>query len=65
VSIPVPVLSVRGADSTTLSAEDQGELLRLLRDGRGVEIPHATHSLHAEQPERVAAAMREFLSRGA
>ena len=64
-AIAVPVLSVRGGDSTILSREDQAELLGILRDGRGVEIPHATHSLHAEQPGLVAAAMREFLSRDA
>lgn len=64
-AIGVPVLSVRGGDSTILGRDDQAELLRILRDGRGVEIPCATHSLHAEQPDLVAAAMREFLSRDA
>lgn len=64
-AIAVPVLSVRGGESTILSRDDQTELLRILRDGRGVEIPHATHSLHAEQPALVAQAMRAFLSRTA
>lgn len=64
-AIAVPVLSVRGGDSTILSREDQAELLRRLRDGRGIEVPRATHSLHAEQPALVAAAMRDFLSRDA
>ena len=64
-AIDVPVLSVRGGDSTILSREEQAELLRILRDGRGVEIPRTTHSLHVERPDLVAAAMREFLSRDA
>jgi pimeloyl-ACP methyl ester carboxylesterase len=64
-AIDLPVLSIRGSDSTILSRDDQAELVRILRDGRGVEIPHATHSLHAEQPALVAAAMRDFLSRHA
>lgn len=64
-AIDVPVLSVRGSDSTILSREDQAELLRILRVGRGVEIPATTHSLHAERPALVAAAMHDFLSRDA
>jgi len=64
-AIDVPVLSIRGSDSTILSRDDQVELLRRLRDGHGVEIPHATHSLHAEQPAAVVATMRSFLLRDA
>lgn len=64
-AIDVPVLSIRGGDSTILPRDDQAELLRRLRDGRGVEIPHATHSLHAEQPGAVVAALRAFLLRNA
>jgi pimeloyl-ACP methyl ester carboxylesterase len=64
-TLALPVLSVRGGDSTILSREDQDELVRRLPDGRGVEIPDATHSLHAEQPAAVTAAMREFLLRDA
>jgi pimeloyl-ACP methyl ester carboxylesterase len=64
-ALDVPVLSVRAAESTILSADDQAELLRRLRNGRGVEIAHATHSLHAEQPAAVAEALRDFLSRHA
>jgi pimeloyl-ACP methyl ester carboxylesterase len=64
-ALDVPVLSLRGSDSTILSAADQAELLDRLQDGRGVEIAHATHSLHAEQPEAVAAALRSFLARDA
>ena len=64
-AIGMPVLSIRGGHSTILSRDDQSDLLRMLRDGRGVEIPGTTHSLHAERPELVAAAMREFLARDA
>jgi pimeloyl-ACP methyl ester carboxylesterase len=64
-ALDVPVLSVRGGESTILTRDDQQELLRRLRFGRGVEIAGATHSLHAERPAEVAAAMREFLLRDA
>jgi len=62
--IAIPVLSLRGAESTILGAAEQTELLRRLPDGRGIEIAAATHSLHAEQPGAVAHAMRDFLARG-
>jgi len=60
--IAVPTLSVHGAASTILSADDQRELLRRLPHGRGVDVADATHSLHAEQPAAVADAMRAFLA---
>lgn len=58
----VPTLVLRGAESTILSAEDFSKMLRRIPGARGVEIPHATHQLHVEQPEQVAAAVAEFLA---
>ena len=60
--ISCPVLAVRGGDSTILSAEDHAEMVRRLPEGRGVTLPEATHSLHLEQPEAVAAAIADFLT---
>ena len=61
-ALDVPVLSVHASESTILTHDEQQEMLRRLRFGRGVEIAGATHSLHAERPDAVVAAMREFLS---
>jgi pimeloyl-ACP methyl ester carboxylesterase len=60
--ISCPVLAVRGGDSTILSAEDHAEMVRRLPQGRGVTLPEATHSLHLEQPEALAAVIAEFLT---
>lgn len=62
-SLRLPVASVRAAESTILSHADQQEMLARLPDGHGFEIADATHSLHAEQPEAVVAALRTFLAR--
>jgi len=60
--ITCPVLAVRGGDSTILSAEDHAEMVRRLPEGHGVTLPEATHSLHLEQPEAVAAVIADFLT---
>lgn len=60
--VAVPALSIRGGESTILSAEEQEELVARLPAGRGVEIAHATHSVHAEAPDAVAGAIRDFLA---
>jgi pimeloyl-ACP methyl ester carboxylesterase len=59
--VAVPALSLRGAESTILRAAEQEELVARLPLGRGVEVAGATHSLHAEQPDAVARAIRAFL----
>lgn len=61
-ALAMPVLSLRGGESPILSAAEQAELVGRLRAGRGVEIPAATHSLHAEQPALVARAIAGFLA---
>jgi pimeloyl-ACP methyl ester carboxylesterase len=61
-ALDVPVLSLRGEESTILTAADQQELVARLRHGSGVLIPRATHNLHAEAPDDVARAIDAFLS---
>jgi len=58
--VPVPTLVVRGSESTILSAEEHADFVAWLPHGRGAVIPGATHSLHVERPDEVAAAIFEF-----
>jgi pimeloyl-ACP methyl ester carboxylesterase len=62
-ALRIPVASVRATESTILGHDDQQEMLARLPDGHGFEIADATHSLHAEQPAAVTAALRDFLGR--
>jgi pimeloyl-ACP methyl ester carboxylesterase len=59
-AVSVPALVLRGADSTVMSPEGYETMLRLLPDARGELIPAASHQLHLDQPERVAAAIEAF-----
>lgn len=58
--IDVPTLVVRGEESTILSAEQHAAFVEALPDGRGVEIPGTTHSLHVERPAAVAREIAGF-----
>jgi pimeloyl-ACP methyl ester carboxylesterase len=60
--ITSPTLVLRGAESTILSERHYSEMVRRIPDARGVEIPDATHNIHAEQPAAVASAIGEFLA---
>jgi len=60
-ALEVPTLALRGEHSTILTAEEHRRMVDLLRHGRGVVIPDATHNPHAEAPDQVAAAMVAFL----
>jgi pimeloyl-ACP methyl ester carboxylesterase len=60
-SLPMPALALRGDESTILTADDHAQMVASLRKGTGRVVPHATHSLHAEAPDAVAGAIREFL----
>lgn len=60
--ITAPTLVVRGEHSHLLSTALAAALLGRLRDGRLVEIPNGGHDLGVQQPEAVAAAVREFLT---
>jgi pimeloyl-ACP methyl ester carboxylesterase len=60
--IAVPTLILRGAESTILSKRHYAEMKHRIPLARGVEIPDATHNIHAEQPAAVGHALREFLA---
>jgi len=60
-SLPMPTLVLRGDESSILTADDHAQMVSSLRQGSGYVVPHATHSLHAEAPQAVASAIREFL----
>ncbi|MDG2305609.1 MAG: alpha/beta hydrolase [Candidatus Binatia bacterium] len=60
--VPVPTLVVRGGESTILSADDHAAFVERLPQGRGVEIPEVTHSLHVERPGDVAAEIAAFVA---
>ena len=59
--ITAPTLLVRGAESDVLSAEVAKRMIDALPDGRLVEIPGASHTVPADQPEAFARAVRAFL----
>ncbi len=60
--IRVPALCLRGAESTILSPEDHADMAARIPRASAVEIPDSTHNLHAEQPERIASAIRSFVA---
>jgi len=59
--ISAPTLLVRGAESDVLSPEIAKRMIEALPDGRLVEIPGASHTVPADQPEAFARAVRAFL----
>ena len=60
--LDLPVLVVRGGDSSILPRAEFDDMVARLPRGRGVEIPDTTHSLHLEEPAAVAQAINEFLA---
>jgi len=56
----LPVLVVRGAQSTTFSAKDAAETARRLPDGKLVTLEGASHTFPMEQPGEVARAILDF-----
>ena len=61
--IACPVLLVRGEHSPALSDSTAEEMMRRFRDARLALIPGAGHDLGVEQPEAVADAAIDFLSK--
>lgn len=59
--ITIPVLVLRGAESTVHSPEGYDTLLAALPNARGSLIPNATHQLQLDQPAAVAAEITCFL----
>ena len=60
-AIPVPTLVLRGEESLILDREVAERMAKELPQGRFVEIPHAVHTLHEDNPDAVLAALRSFL----
>ena len=55
-------LIVQGTDDGTIPAASAELLRKLLKNAALVRIPEAGHDLEMDQPERVLAAVREFLA---
>jgi pimeloyl-ACP methyl ester carboxylesterase len=60
-SAAVPTLVLTGAQSNYFTGEDEARLRRLFPNSRIEVISGAGHWLHAEQPQKVLAAMDKFL----
>lgn len=60
-SVAAPTLVIRGEHSPVLTRSAAQRMVARLAHGRLVEIPDGGHDLGVEQPERVAAAIRQFL----
>ncbi|MBI4269176.1 MAG: alpha/beta hydrolase [Candidatus Rokubacteria bacterium] len=56
-----PTLVLRGAESHVLDRDVAERMVKELPNGRLVEIPHAIHTLHEDNPDAVLAALRDFL----
>ena len=59
--IGVPTLIVRGADSPVLDAEQVTLAAVAITNCRVVEVPHAGHSVHDDNPTGFLEAVRDFL----
>lgn len=57
-----PVLFIKGADSNYILPEDYPSIRRIYPEAQIVEIPHAGHWLHAEQPQLFMEALLKFIS---
>lgn len=58
--LKVPTLLIRGERSKDLSPEIYSKMLSLNPHIKGIEIPDAGHWVHADQPQKVIAALKDF-----
>ncbi len=58
-----PVLFIKGANSNYILPEDFAAIHRIYPEAQIVEIPHAGHWLHAEQPQLFLDTVHDFLNR--
>ncbi len=61
-AITPPTLVLRGEKSPVLDRDVAERMARELPNGRFVEIPHAVHTLHEDNPETVLAELKKFLA---
>ncbi len=61
-TITPPTLVLRGAESPVLDRDVAERMAKELPRGRFVEIPHAVHTLHEDNPEAVLGALKDFLA---
>jgi esterase len=59
--VTCPTLVVRGALSTRFLEEDAAALVKVLSRGRSMTIEGAGHIVQRERPEKLAAALRDFV----
>lgn len=57
---PVPALFLRGGKSDYITDADMPDIKRFFPNSKLVTIPDATHWLHADAPEALCAALRNF-----
>lgn len=60
-TIKLPALVIRGAEDASSKRETMQEMAKLLPRARYVEIPESGHVAPMQDPDRFAAAVREFL----
>jgi esterase len=60
--IRCPTLVVRGEESDVLTGADAQRLASALPNGRAVSVPGAGHTVQGDNPEGLAAELREFLT---
>ena len=60
-SVSVPTLVLRGAESMVLDRDVAERMAKELPNGKFIEISHAIHTLHEDNPEAVFTAIKNFL----
>ncbi|MDZ4660936.1 MAG: alpha/beta hydrolase [Pseudomonadota bacterium] len=58
--LKIPTLLIRGENSKELSPEVYQKVLSMNNNIKGVVIPGAGHWVHADQPQKIAAAVKDF-----
>ena len=56
-----PALFIRGEKSDYILPEDERRILKMFPQATFIEIPDASHWVHAEKPEEVLEAFETFL----
>ena len=62
-SLPLPLMLIRGAESTVVSAQAFEKTRRLRPDAEAIVFDNTDHYVHEEEPQLVGAKILEFLTR--